>query len=325
MRGGRAWSLDLREVRSDRYPVRRRAELDSMRRGAGWGAGRVLCPCHASVGRFNVRANLGRRGSSAKSSSMTCCRGNSRSESTASLSGGAGPGRADPGARLGQERLVSAGPPGAAPPGREPALAVRAARVAAASVQEQREERDQVATRGGIGQPGSVETKPPRRRRDPVPGGDGRKSVPVPSSSAPANSRIPGASRLHGLTPCTTPAARRRSEVAGLHPPSRGAGEQDAEQCASTHVARDERPSICARGVGVAILPRLTLAGGDARVAVRELPGRSPAWDLYAVARASFGAKARGCAHHRGADRGGAVACPAPLPRRGATVSFHSV
>jgi DNA-binding transcriptional LysR family regulator len=37
----------------------------------------------------------------------------------------------------------------------------------------------------------------------------------------------------------------------------------------------------------VAILPRLTLAGGDARVAVRELPGRIPARDLYAVARAS--------------------------------------
>ena len=37
----------------------------------------------------------------------------------------------------------------------------------------------------------------------------------------------------------------------------------------------------------MAILPRLTLAGGDARVAVRELPGRNPARDLYAVARAS--------------------------------------
>ena len=36
----------------------------------------------------------------------------------------------------------------------------------------------------------------------------------------------------------------------------------------------------------MAILPRLTLADGDARVAVRELPGRSLAWDLYAVARA---------------------------------------
>jgi DNA-binding transcriptional LysR family regulator len=45
--------------------------------------------------------------------------------------------------------------------------------------------------------------------------------------------------------------------------------------------------SLVARGVGVAILPRLTLAGGDARVAVRELPGRSPVRDLYAVARAS--------------------------------------
>jgi DNA-binding transcriptional LysR family regulator len=45
--------------------------------------------------------------------------------------------------------------------------------------------------------------------------------------------------------------------------------------------------SLVARGIGVALLPRLTLAGGDARVAVRELPGTSPARDLYAVARAS--------------------------------------
>src|SRR5499427_7574436 len=45
--------------------------------------------------------------------------------------------------------------------------------------------------------------------------------------------------------------------------------------------------SLVARGVGVAILPQLTLAAGDARVAVRKLPGRSVARDLYAVARAS--------------------------------------
>lgn len=45
--------------------------------------------------------------------------------------------------------------------------------------------------------------------------------------------------------------------------------------------------SLVARGIGVALLPRLTLAGGDARVTVRELPGTSPARDLYAVARAS--------------------------------------
>ncbi len=45
--------------------------------------------------------------------------------------------------------------------------------------------------------------------------------------------------------------------------------------------------SLVARGIGIALLPRLTLAGGDARVAVRELPGTSPARDLYAVARQS--------------------------------------
>jgi DNA-binding transcriptional LysR family regulator len=45
--------------------------------------------------------------------------------------------------------------------------------------------------------------------------------------------------------------------------------------------------SLVARGIGIAILPRLTLAAGDVRVAVRELPVTSPARDLYAVARAS--------------------------------------
>jgi len=81
---------------------------------------------------------------------------------------------------------------------------------------------------------------------------------------------------------------------------------------------------ICARGVGVAILPRLTLAGGDARVAVRELPGRSPARDLYAVARASSVRRPRSRSSSRRWPRR-RLACPAPLPRRGATVSFHSV
>jgi len=45
--------------------------------------------------------------------------------------------------------------------------------------------------------------------------------------------------------------------------------------------------SLVARGIGIALLPRLALAGGDARVAVRELPDASPARDLYAVARES--------------------------------------
>jgi DNA-binding transcriptional LysR family regulator len=45
--------------------------------------------------------------------------------------------------------------------------------------------------------------------------------------------------------------------------------------------------SLVARGIGIAILPRLTLAAGDARVVVRDLPGTIPARDLYAVARAS--------------------------------------
>jgi DNA-binding transcriptional LysR family regulator len=45
--------------------------------------------------------------------------------------------------------------------------------------------------------------------------------------------------------------------------------------------------SMVAHGIGIAALPRLTLAAGDRRVAVRELPGASPARDVYAVARAS--------------------------------------
>jgi DNA-binding transcriptional LysR family regulator len=45
--------------------------------------------------------------------------------------------------------------------------------------------------------------------------------------------------------------------------------------------------SLVARGIGIAALPRLTLAVGDRRVAVRELPGTAPARDVCAVARAS--------------------------------------
>ena len=45
--------------------------------------------------------------------------------------------------------------------------------------------------------------------------------------------------------------------------------------------------SLVARGIGIALLPRLSLAAGDARVAIRELPGTTPARDLYAVARES--------------------------------------
>src|SRR6516225_3396660 len=45
--------------------------------------------------------------------------------------------------------------------------------------------------------------------------------------------------------------------------------------------------SLVAHGIGIAALPRLTLAAGDRRVAVRELPGTSPARDVYAVVRAS--------------------------------------
>ena len=45
--------------------------------------------------------------------------------------------------------------------------------------------------------------------------------------------------------------------------------------------------SLVARGIGIAALPRLVLAAGERRVAVRELPAGAPARAVYAVARAS--------------------------------------
>jgi DNA-binding transcriptional LysR family regulator len=44
---------------------------------------------------------------------------------------------------------------------------------------------------------------------------------------------------------------------------------------------------LVARGIGIAAVPRLALAGGAGRVVVRELPAMVPARDVYAVARAS--------------------------------------
>jgi len=45
--------------------------------------------------------------------------------------------------------------------------------------------------------------------------------------------------------------------------------------------------SLVARGVGVALVPRLALATSESRVAVRDLPGPAPARQVYAVARAA--------------------------------------
>ncbi len=45
--------------------------------------------------------------------------------------------------------------------------------------------------------------------------------------------------------------------------------------------------SLVARGAGVAAVPRLALAAGEGRVAVRELPGVVPSRDVFAVARAA--------------------------------------
>jgi DNA-binding transcriptional LysR family regulator len=45
--------------------------------------------------------------------------------------------------------------------------------------------------------------------------------------------------------------------------------------------------SLVSRGIGIAAVPRLALAAGEARVVVRELPEAVPARDVYAVARAA--------------------------------------
>ena len=45
--------------------------------------------------------------------------------------------------------------------------------------------------------------------------------------------------------------------------------------------------TLVARGIGIAALPRLTLAAGERRVVVRELPGTERVRDIYAVARTS--------------------------------------
>ncbi len=82
-----------------------------------------------------------------------------------------------------------------------------------------------------------------------------------------------------------------------LAPPAGEASRRAVDQVLATAGGVAEAPSefeglatilsLVARGIGIAILPKLTLAGGDARVAVRELPGTRPARDLYAAARAS--------------------------------------
>jgi DNA-binding transcriptional LysR family regulator len=45
--------------------------------------------------------------------------------------------------------------------------------------------------------------------------------------------------------------------------------------------------SLVSRGIGVAAVPRLALAAGPGRVAVRDLPGPAPTRDVYAVVRAA--------------------------------------
>jgi DNA-binding transcriptional LysR family regulator len=45
--------------------------------------------------------------------------------------------------------------------------------------------------------------------------------------------------------------------------------------------------SLVARRIGIAVLPQLTLAAGDRRVVLRELPGTPTERDVYAVARTS--------------------------------------
>ena len=69
--------------------------------------------------------------------------------------------------------------------------------------------------------------------------------------------------------------------------------------------------SLVARGIGVAILPRLTLAGGDARVTVRDLPGTEPGQGPVRGRQGLVGAPPGG-----GGDRPGADDCRARPARR---------
>jgi DNA-binding transcriptional LysR family regulator len=92
-------------------------------------------------------------------------------------------------------------------------------------------------------------------------------------------------------------ALRQLRDEHWLAPPAGEASRRAVDRVLSAAGGVSESPSefeglatiltLVARGIGIALLPRLTLAAGDARVAVRELPGASPARDLYAVARES--------------------------------------
>ena len=72
--------------------------------------------------------------------------------------------------------------------------------------------------------------------------------------------------------------------------------------------------SLVARGIGIAILPRLAVAAGERRVAVRELPhGLDLARDIHAVARTAS-VRRPSVAVILSALRYAAKAMPAPAP-----------
>ena len=78
--------------------------------------------------------------------------------------------------------------------------------------------------------------------------------------------------------------------------------------------------SLVSRGIGVAAVPRLALAAGEGRVAVRELPGSDMARDVYAVARTASvrrpgGGRGAGRAARRRPAPGHPPPAPPPRPR----------
>jgi DNA-binding transcriptional LysR family regulator len=105
--------------------------------------------------------------------------------------------------------------------------------------------------------------------------------------------------RTHALADPTVPVDLRRLRetsrwmAAPVGEPSRQAVERLLETAGGAPAVPWEFEglgtivSLVARGIGVAAVPRLTLAAGERRVAVRELSGPVPARDVYAVVRAA--------------------------------------
>jgi DNA-binding transcriptional LysR family regulator len=105
--------------------------------------------------------------------------------------------------------------------------------------------------------------------------------------------------RHHALADTTVPVDLRRLRETSrwMAPPAGEPSRQAVDRLLETSGGAPAVPwefeglgtivSLVARGVGVAVVPRLALATGEGRVVVRELPGTVPAREVYAVVRAA--------------------------------------